>query len=117
MDKITSDGYIKMIAINIHDLESYIIDERNTNFLSDVKMFHDKYEHNPNVKCIYIHMDSKYDVNLVDYQKVYPQIHAFDYLRDLLRKKSGRLIKGSDRYMITDKKRDFSDYIDLNETL
>lgn len=33
MERLVKTGYVKMIAIDVHDLESKILDERNTNFL------------------------------------------------------------------------------------
>lgn len=49
-----------MIAIDINDFESTIIDERNTNCSCDVDNFRMKYENQPNVKCIYVHMDDNF---------------------------------------------------------
>lgn len=60
MEKLVKNGYIKMIAIDINDFESIIIDERNTNCSCDVDNFRRKYENQPNVKCIYIHMDDNF---------------------------------------------------------
>ena len=96
MERLVTDGYIKMIAIDIHDLESTIVDERNTNYLCDVENFQRKYDKNQNVKCIYLHMDNNFEINFVDYQKINDRIHPFDYLRDLVKNKSGRLIEGND---------------------
>lgn len=36
-----------MIAIDVHDLESKIVDERNTNFLCDIENFQNKYSSTP----------------------------------------------------------------------
>ena len=39
MERLVKTGYVKMIAIDVHDLESKILDERNTNFLCDIENF------------------------------------------------------------------------------
>lgn len=39
-----------MIAIDVHDLESKIVDERNTNFLCDIENFQNKYSSTANNK-------------------------------------------------------------------
>lgn len=38
MERLVKNGYVKMIAIDVSDLESKIIDERNTNFLCDIEI-------------------------------------------------------------------------------
>ena len=47
MERLVKTGYVKMIAIDVHDLESKIVDERNTNFLCDIENFQNKYSSTP----------------------------------------------------------------------
>lgn len=54
MERLVKTGYVKMIAIDVHDLESKIVDERNTNFLCDIENFQNKYSNISTVKCVYI---------------------------------------------------------------
>ena len=111
MERLVKTGYVKMIAIDVHDLESKIVDERNTNFLCDIENFQNKYSNISTVKCVYIHMDDNYDITFLDYKKVHPHIHPFDYMRDIVKKHDGKLIKGSDYLRITHE----DDYVELIE--
>ena len=111
MERLVKTGYVKMIAINIHDLESTIIDEKNTNFLCDIEKFQKQYIDSCRVKCVYIHMDDNYEISFMDYKKVHANIHPFDYMRDVVKHHSGRLIEGSDYLHITHKK----DHVELND--
>ncbi|WP_024854812.1 hypothetical protein [Mediterraneibacter gnavus] len=95
MERLVKTGYVKMIAIYVHDLESKIVDERNTNFLCDIENFQNKYSSISTVKCAYIHMDDNYDITFLDYKKVHPHIHPFYYMRDIVKKHDGKLITGS----------------------
>lgn len=92
MERLVKTGYVKMIAIDVHDLESKILDERNTNFLCEIENFQNKYSIIPTIKCVYIHMDDNYDITFLDYKKVVPHIHPFDYMRDIVKKHDGKLI-------------------------
>ena len=111
MERLVKTGYVKMIAIDVHDLESKILDERNTNFLCDIENFQNKYSNISTVKCVYIHMDDNYDITFLDYKKIHPHIHPFDYMRDIVKKHDGKLIKGSDYLRITHE----DDYVELIE--
>ena len=77
MERLVKNGYVKMIAIDVNDLESKIIDERNTNFLCDIENFQKKYSSSHTIKCVYIHMDDNYDISFDDYTKV---IHIYIHL-------------------------------------
>lgn len=111
MERFVADGYVKMIAIDVNDLESKIVDERNTNYLCDIEHFQEKYSKQHNVKCVYIHMDSNYEINFVDYQKIHKHIHPFDYMRDVVKNHSGKLIEGSNYLHIMRK----DEYVELKE--
>lgn len=111
MERLVKTGYVKMIAIDVHDLESKILDERNTNFLCDIENFQNKYSNISTVKCVYTHMDDNYDITFLDYKKVVPHIHPFDYMRDIVKKHDGKLIQGSDYLRITHE----DDYVELTE--
>ena len=54
MERLVKTGHVKMIAIDVSDLESKIVDERNTNFLCDIENFQEKYSKTPTIKCVYI---------------------------------------------------------------
>lgn len=111
MERLVKNGYVKMIAIDVSDLESKIIDERNTNFLCDIESFQQKYTSHASIKCVYIHMDYNHDIHFVDYQKIHPYIHPFDYMRDVVKQHNGRLIQGTDYLRITHEE----SYMELNE--
>lgn len=111
MERLVKTGYVKMIAIDVSDLESKIVDERNTNFLCDIENFHEKYSKTPTTRCVYIHMDDNYNIAFLDYKKVHPHIHPFDYMRDIVKKHDGKLIQGSDYLRITLE----DDYVELTE--
>lgn len=56
MERLVKNGYVKMIAIDVHDLESKIVDERNTNFLCDIENFQKKiFQRIYNKVCIYMY--------------------------------------------------------------
>ena len=94
MERLVKTGYVKMIAIDVSDLESKIVDERNTT-----------------TRCVYIHMDDNFEISFLDYKKVIPHIHPFDYMRDIVKKHDGKLIQGSDYLRITHE----DDYVELTE--
>lgn len=96
-EKIVSHGYIKLLALSINHLETEIIMERNTNDQHDVDSFKEKYGDIKNILIFIIHME--YDENNImfsDYKKVCENIHCYDYMRDLLTKKSGKMIERND---------------------
>ena len=111
VERLVKNGYVKMIAIDVNDLESKIIDERNTNFLCDIENFQKKYSSLHTIKCVYIHMDDNYDISFDDYTKVHPHLHPFDYMRNIVKRFDGKLIKGTDYLRITHE----DDYVHLNE--
>ncbi len=111
MERLVKNGYVKMIAIDVNDLESKIVDERNTNFLCDIENFQKKYSSLHTIKCVYIHMDDNYDISFDDYTKVHPHLHPFDYMRNIVKRFDGKLIKGTDYLRITHE----DDYVHLNE--
>jgi len=111
MERLVTDGYVKMLAINVGDIESSLIDERNTNYLCDIEYFQEKYNKQRNVKCVYIHMDNNYDINFVDYQKIHKHIHPFDYMRNVVKEHGGKLIEGSNYLHISSR----DEYVELKE--
>lgn len=111
MERLVKNGYVKMIAIDVHDLESKIIDERNTNFLCDIENFQKNYSSSSTVKCVYIRMDDNYDIKFSDYTKIHPHLHPFDYMRSIIKRFDGKLIQGSDYFRITHEE----DYLELDE--
>lgn len=100
-----------MIAIDVHDLESKIVDERNTNFLCDIENFQKKYSKKSTIKCVYIQMDNNYDIEFSDYTKIHPHLHPFGYMRSIIKRFDCKLIQGSDYLRITHE----DDYIELAE--
>ena len=95
-DKVVSNGYIKLLALSISHLETEIIMERNTNSHHDINSFKEKYGRIKSVIIFIIHMDFDKDIMFDDYQKVCENIHCFDYLRNLLTKKNGKMIERND---------------------
>ena len=94
--KVVSHGYIKLLALSIGHLETEIIMERNTNSQHDIDAFKEKYGNIKSVIIFVIHMDYDNDIMFEDYQKVCEGIHCFDYLRNLVTKKNGRMIERND---------------------
>ena len=95
-DRVVSNGYIKLLALNIGHLETEIIMERNTNSQHDIDSFKEKYGNIKSVIIFIIHMDFDKDIMFDDYLKVCENIHCFDYLRNLLTKKNGKMIERND---------------------
>lgn len=95
-ERVVAHGYIKLLALSIGHLETEIIMERNTNNQHDIDAFKEKYGNIKSVIIFIIHMD--YDNNLMfeDYQKACENIHCFDYLRNLMTKKNGKMIERND---------------------
>ena len=94
--KVVSKGYIKLLALSIGHLEAKIIMERNTNSQRDIDAFKEKYGNIKSVIIFIIHMDYDSDIMFSDYQKICEDIHCFDYLRNLLTKKNGKMIERND---------------------
>ena len=95
-EKVVAHGYIKLLALSIGHLETEIIMERNTNSQYDIDVFKEKYGNIKSVIIFVIHMDFDKDIMFSDYQKVCDGIHCFDYLRNLLTKKNGKMIERND---------------------
>ena len=95
-DKVVSNGYIKLLALSIGHLETEIIMERNTNSQHDINVFKTKYGNIKSVIIFIIHMDYREDIIFHDYQKIFTNIHCFDYLRDIVTKKNGKIIERND---------------------
>ena len=95
-EKVVTHGYIKLLALSIGHLETEIIMERNTNSQYDIDVFKEKYGNIKSVIIFVIHMDFDKDIMFSDYQKVCNGIHCFDYLRNLLTKKNGKMIERND---------------------
>lgn len=95
-EKVVSTGYIKLLALSIGHLETEIIMERNTNSQEDIEAFKQKYGNIKSVIIFIMHMDYDNDIMFADYQKVCEDIHCFDYLRNLVTKKNGKMIERND---------------------
>ena len=95
-DRVVFNGYIKLLALSIGHLETEIIMERNTNSQYDIDAFKQKYGNIKSVIIFIIHMDYDNDIMFEDYQKVCEDIHCFDYLRNLINKKNGKMIERND---------------------
>ena len=93
---VVSHGYIKLLALSIGHLETEIIMERNTNSQYDIDAFKEKYGSIKSVIIFVIHMEYDDNIMFEDYQKVCDGIHCFDYLRNLVTKKNGRMIERND---------------------
>ena len=72
--------------------------ERNTNNQHDIDVFKEKYGNIKSVIIFIIHMDYDNDIMFEDYQKVCEDIHCFDYLRNIITKKNGKMIERNDIY-------------------
>lgn len=96
-NKAVSHGYIKLLALSISHLETEIIMERNTNSQEDIDSFKEKYDGIKNILIFVIHMEyAENDIMFSDYQKVCENIHCYDYIRDLITKKSGKMLERND---------------------
>ena len=95
-DKVVSNGYIKLLALSIGHLETEIIMERNTNSQHDIDSFKEKYGGIKSVIIFILHMDFDKDIMFEDYQKVCEDIHCFDYLRNIITKKNGKMLERND---------------------
>ena len=61
-DRVVSNGYIKLLALNIGHLETEIIMERNTNSQHDIDSFKEKYGGIKSVIIFILHMDYENDI-------------------------------------------------------
>lgn len=96
MDKIVESGYIKLLALDIDHLETTILMERNTNYQCDIDEFKELYGGKQNVIIFIIHMNWNDDIKFTDYKRICDSIHPFDYVKDLVTKKNGRMVHRSD---------------------
>ena len=94
--KVVSNGYIKLLALSIGHLETKIIMKQNTNSQHAINLFKEKYGNIKSVIIFILHMDFDKDIMFDDYWKVCENIHCFDYLRNLLTKKNGKVIERND---------------------
>lgn len=95
-DKVVNIGYIKLLALSIGHLETEIIMEKNTNSQEDIDAFREKYGNMKTIIIFIIHMDYCDDIVFGDYQKISRNIHCFDYLRDIVTKKNGKVLERND---------------------
>ena len=95
-DKVVSNGYIKLLALSVGHLETEIIIEQNTNSQQDIDSFKSKYDGIKSVIIFIIHMDYENDIVFGDYQKICKNIHCFDYLRDIVTNKGGKVLERND---------------------
>lgn len=96
-EKVVTNGYIKLLALSISHLETEIIMERNTNSQQDIDSFKEKYGGIKNILIFVIHMEyEENDIMFSDYQKICENIHCYDYMRDLMMKKSGKMLERND---------------------
>lgn len=89
--RVISSGYVKLLAIDTSHINTRILIERNADNWHDVDDFMRICGHMKNVIIYVILMN--YDEKLMykDYQKIFPNIHWFDYMEDLLEKNKERL--------------------------
>ena len=95
-DKVVTDGYVKLLALSVSHLMTEIIMEKNTNCQEDIDAFREKYGNIKSVIIFIMHMDYDDDIMFADYQKVCKDIHCFDYLRNIITKKNGKVIERND---------------------
>ena len=97
-DKVVTDGYIKLLALSVNHLMTEIIMEKNTNCQEDIDAFREKYGNIKSIIIFIIHMDKCDDIVYDDYRKIDRDIHCFDYLRNIITKKNGKMIERNDIY-------------------
>ena len=96
-EKVVTNGYIKLLALSISHLETEIIMERNTNNQQDIDSFKEKYGGIKNILIFVMHMEfEENDIMFSDYKKINKNIHCYDYMRDLLTNKSGKMLERND---------------------
>ena len=95
-DKVVSDGYVKLLALSVGHLETEIIMEKNTNSKEDIDAFREKYGNIKTIIIFIIHMNTCDDIVFDDYKKISKDIHCFDYLRDIVTKKDGKILERND---------------------
>ena len=94
--KVVTQGYIKLLELSVGHLETEIVMEKNTNSQEDVDAFREKYGNIKTIIIFIIHMDCCDDIVFDDYKKISENIHCFDYLRDIVTKKDGKILERND---------------------
>lgn len=95
-DKVVEYGYIKLLALDVDHIETTILMERNTNSQYDIDEFKELYGDNKGAVIFIIHMGYEDDIKFKDYKRICEAIHPFDYVRDLITKKNGRMLHRND---------------------
>ena len=95
-DKVVEYGYIKLLALEVDHMETTILMERNTNSQYDIDEFKELYGDNKGAVIFIIHMNYDNDIKFKDYKMICETIHPFDYVRDLITKKNGRMLHRND---------------------
>lgn len=87
-------NYIKLICLRLDHYESYIEDEVNTDNISDINDFVQKHRGEEGIKILMFEMKDMKMVTIQDARKCVKNVHAFDYIRNLLA--SGHTLVTSD---------------------
>ena len=96
IDKVVSEGYIKLLALSVGHIETEIVREKNTNNQEDIDAFREKYGNIKTIIIFIIHMEACDDIVYDDYKKICKNIHCFDYLRDIVTNKGGEVLERND---------------------
>lgn len=96
VEKVVTDGYIKLLALSVSHLMTEIIMEKNTNCQEDIDSFRNKYGNIKSIIIFIIHMNRCDDILYDDYKKIDKDIHCFDYLRELVTNKNGEVLERND---------------------
>ena len=96
VDKVVTDGYIKLLALSVGHLETEIVMEKNTNSKEEIDAFREKYGNIKTIIIFVIHMEYDNDIMFGDYKKINENIHCFDYLRDIVVNKRGNILERND---------------------
>ena len=91
-ERVVSSRYVKLLAIDTSHINTRILIERNADNWHDVDDFMRICGHMKDVIIYVIHMNYEEKLTYKDYQKIFPNIHWFDYMEDLLGKKQGKII-------------------------
>lgn len=91
-ERVVSKGYIKLLAIKIDHIETKILLEENANTWHDIDNFIRLCGHRKNIVIYVMHIRSEVRLTYKDYQKIMRNIHWFDYMGDLIRRKHGTII-------------------------
>lgn len=97
-EEVVANGYIKLLALSVGHLETEIVMEKNTNYQEDINNFREKYGNIKTIIIFIIHMNSCENIVFDDYKKISENIHCFDYLRDIVTKKDGKILERNDIY-------------------